>query len=174
MFTKDNIVTNTILYFSQRFTIISIDPLYRTIVQLRSLGATLNMYKRSQPRRCLQRYTSLGKQATLQILTESQIQTRFKTNVWNLPIKKKTQVQTYKGYFILNVNTEELIRLCEGARMKKNSGLPLKEECKPAVCSLEAVKNSQREGNKLLQQSMELPTFPFRALFSSKLFPFAN
>jgi len=46
MFTKNNIVTNTILYFSQRFTIISIHPLYRTTVQLHSLGTALNMYKR--------------------------------------------------------------------------------------------------------------------------------
>lgn len=84
MFTKNNIVTNTILYFSQRFTIISIHPLYRTIVQLHSLGTVLNMYKRSQPHCCLQKHISYrkqGKQANLEIPIEFQIQTRFKTNV---------------------------------------------------------------------------------------------
>lgn len=142
MFTKNNIVTNTILYFSQRFTIISIHPLYRTIVQLHSLGTALNMYKRSQPHCCLRKYVSFGKQgkqANLEIQTGSQIQTRFKTNAWNFPIIIK---KTCKGCFTPNVNTEELIQLYEAARMMNNSGLSLKKECKPAVCSSESVKNS--------------------------------
>lgn len=86
------IVTNTILYFSQRFTIISIHSLYRTIVQLHSLGTALNMYKRSQPHCCIQKYILFRKQvkqANLDIPIESQIQTRLITSMRNLPIKKK-------------------------------------------------------------------------------------
>lgn len=123
MFTKNNIVTNTILCFSQRFTIISIHPLYRTIVQLHSLGTTLNIYKRSQPCCCLEKYISFrkeGKLANLEIQTETQ--TRFKTNVKLLKNKKN------KGCFILNVNTEELIRLYEAARMKEKEFSSVTEE----------------------------------------------
>lgn len=123
MFTKNNIVTNTILCFSQRFTIISIHSLYRTIVQLHSLGTALNMYKRSQPCCCLEKYISFrkeGKLANLEIQTETQ--TRLKTNVKLLKNKK------YKGCFILNVNTEELIRLYEAARMKEKEFRSVTEE----------------------------------------------
>lgn len=73
------------------------------------------MYNRSQPCCCLEKYISFrkeGKLASLEIQTETQ--TRFKTNVKLLKNNK------YKGGFILNVNTEELIRLYEAARMKEN------------------------------------------------------
>lgn len=113
MFTKNNIVTNTILCFSQCFTIISIHPLYRTIVQLHRLGTALNIYKRSQPRWCLEKCISFRKGKLANLETQTETQTRFKTNVKLLKNKK------YKRCFILNVNTEELIRLYEVARMKE-------------------------------------------------------
>lgn len=79
MFTKNNIVTNTILCFFQCFAIISIHPLYRTIVQLHSLGTALNIYKRSQPCCGLEKYITFrkeGKLANLEIQTETQTRSK--------------------------------------------------------------------------------------------------
>lgn len=46
MYTKNHIVTNTILYFSQRFTISSISPSLQNNSTSQTLGAVLDMYKR--------------------------------------------------------------------------------------------------------------------------------
>lgn len=46
MYTKNDIITNTILYFSQCFTVSANAPRYRTGVLGHTPGAVLSMYKR--------------------------------------------------------------------------------------------------------------------------------